>query len=166
MIDLLKRVRLGSSERDIQAAFTDWTPMPPHPTQHAIGFLGQYEGRPVAVICYFVSRLFSAKLGRAVLNLFPERPADADAETLHRRLKQELTSAYGRPISDQESEVQQAPPEFRMSAMTVWMSGDAVITLALALKRHGVSPTVPTLALGIADRRLDPTAKMMAASAQ
>ncbi len=166
MIDLLKRLRLGSSERDIQAAFTDWTPLPPHPTQRAIGFLGQYEGRSVAVICYFISRLFSTKLGRAVVNLFPERPSDADAETIHRRLKRELASTYGRPMSDQESEVQQAPPEFRMSAMTAWMSGDAVITLALALKRHNVGPSVPTLAVGVADRRLDATAKILTATAK
>lgn len=165
-MEILDRLRLGSSEKDIRAAFSDWTPLPPHPTQRAFGFVGLSQGRPAAVVCYFVSRLFSTKLGRAVINLFPERPTDAVAEDLHRQLKSELVARYGPFISDKGQDVQQAPPEYRMSAMTAWVSGDAVITLSLALIRHGVRPSAPAVAIGFGDRSLDPTAEMIAKGAQ
>lgn len=163
IMELLKLIRLGASEAETQAAFRGWTPLPPHPTKRAIGFLGEVSRRPVAVICYFAETALGTRLARAVVNLFPERPPDADAEALYTTVKQGLLRTYGAPKAEDDlSAERDDPPEFRMSRMTTWIAGDTVLTLGLALQKHGVRPSLPALALIVADKTQDPAARLTA----
>lgn len=162
-MDVLKLVSLGASEAETQAAFRGWSPLPPHPTQRAIAFVGEASGRPIAVICYFAEHPSGAILARAVINLFPQRPSDATAEAAYTQVLQDLIGTYGKPKAEDDfSTVRDAPPEMRMSRMTTWISGSAVVTLGLALLEDGVRPALPALALTVADKAQDPAASMTA----
>lgn len=153
-MDVLARISLGSSEAATKARFQDWHPVPQDPTRRLIAFLGEERGLPVAVICYFAKTLFSTKLARVVVNLFPERQSDSQAEAVHEVAKQDLLNVYGQPRSEETGVLGGG-----LSSLLTWVSGSTVVTLGLALTRDGAT-TMPPVAVGIADGRWDPGAKL------
>lgn len=162
-MQILKLIRLGASEEQVKAAFSNWTALPPHPSKTAIGYVGIDDGQPMVVICYFMKGLFTSRLARAVVDYLPaERGPDDRIALRHAEVMNQLTAFLGVPKSDETDAVRAAPVEFRMSRMTVWVDRGSVVTLGMALLRDGVRPAKPALALSVADSKLDPEARITA----
>ena len=160
-LDFLFRIPWGSNKKSVANGFSEWTSLPPHPTQNAVGFEGEVFGEPAAVVCYFESALFREKLRRINVMWWLERPPDVQVESMFRLVRADLERIHGSaPVEDPDT--LDAPPEFRQSAMLFWASPSSVTILSLSLLRDGVSPDAPPLSMTVADRANDPDAQSFA----
>ncbi len=132
LIDFLKEIRWGLGKDEVQDLFRGKQSMAPHPTQNAIGFFDSSYGVATSIVFYFKRGLFGRdKLARVVVNFFEGRPEDEIIEKkTYTQIKSDLITQYGRPTREFK-DVKEAPPEFRLSELLVWVVGDS---------RPGVGP--------------------------
>jgi hypothetical protein len=165
--NILERIHLGATEGEVRKDFANWNALPPHPTKRAIGFTSSDGGRPIVVVCYFSETGSTMRLSRVNVDLFPTRPTDFDAQRQYDIVKSELRKRLGVPDLDPaKASLSDAPPDYRMSALSTWISGDTVTTLALALLEDGARESRSALAMAVADRVHDPVAMMNAQEAK
>ena len=161
LLQFLKNSRWGAKKAEVQRWLREWAPMPPHPTQNAIGFIGSLYEVPVGVVCYFRGGLLGSKLAKTNINFWDERPDDEVIETLYERLRGDLEEDLG-PVSGSFDQGPSNPIEFRHSEMVYWLLPDSVLVLSCALLRHGVSLTASPIGIAYSDRRFDPIAQSLA----
>jgi hypothetical protein len=157
-MDFLKKIKWGIGKEETQAIFRDKKPMPPHPTQNAIGFFGSIYGVPGAVVCYFRKGLLGReKLARVNVALLFETPEDDIIEKKYIQVKTDLLTQYGSPAH--QGSMKDAPPEFRQSELLVWVVGDSILILDLRLNRDGVSQDKCGISVIYGDAKNDPISR-------
>ena len=152
---ILDLLTWGADKSAARQWFRGWMPLPPHPTQNAIGFQGELMGVPAAAVCYFRKALFRDKLAQVNIVWWGERPADDIVEAMFGRVRDELERRLGRAPESMDMSPSD-PQEFRQSAMLYWPGNDRSHVLSCALLRDGVSPTKPPLGLMVSDPAHDP----------
>ncbi len=81
-VEFLRLINWGSSKLSVRSVFSKCGQLPAHPSLNAIGFVSQYHGTPITIVCYFRRAFFSDKLCRVNVGFFEERPNDVEAEML------------------------------------------------------------------------------------
>ena len=154
----LPHVHWHMGKLDVGVLFPEWEPIPPPPSQNAIGFVGTLLGQPAFAVCYFRKRLFSEKLARLNLTWWEERPPDRLVQATFEEVKSSLEAMLGPPqVMDMAGPT---PPEFCQSSMMYWVGPSTITVLSCGLLQDGVPPTNPPLGLAVSDPRHDPMAQI------
>jgi len=156
MIDLIRRLNWGIDKNATLRLLSRFQKVEESPTQNAIGLSGEVFGNSSFVVCYFKKKVFGKDSLVRVNVLMPvERPSDQRSKELFTSLRSDLSQFLNRTPHDVGG-TQNAPPEFRVSKMSVWRKDDTVITLTLSLVSDTLDISSPPIAIGIGYVKDDP----------
>ncbi len=148
-------IKWGLSKLEFKNLFQNKIWAPDHPTQNAVGFFDEIDCEKASIVAYFIIDNYQDKLARIVVN-FDDIKTDTQRLSLFKKQLLFLEKTYGRPHYT-DTRTREVPIEFRLSELHAWKIKDTLITLTLALSKHGCQNPSVTISLG--DLRNDPISK-------